>query len=110
MLNHSLKKHRSKYPLIVAVNPQLPAETVDALQQAGLDIRVVQNLAPKGKVTLIAERFADTWTKCAVFDFVEYDVSFAIRHRTELAATGLDRWGYDVTTKHGRIVQYTTTA
>jgi hypothetical protein len=50
-------------------------EARSALRQAGLEIRVVEPLLPSGKVTLIAERFADTWTKLALFDFEEYDVS-----------------------------------
>lgn len=73
VLAHSLKKVRSKYPLIVAVNPSLPQATRDVIEEAGLEVRVVEPLLPSGKVTLIAERFADTWTKLALFDFVEYD-------------------------------------
>jgi hypothetical protein len=46
-----------------------------AIEEAGLEIRVVKPLKPSGKVTLIAERFADTWTKLAVFDLVEFEVS-----------------------------------
>ena len=75
VLAASLKKYESKYPLVVAVNPALPMEARSALEQAGLEVRVVEPLLPSGKVTLIAERFADTWTKLALFDFEEYDVS-----------------------------------
>jgi hypothetical protein len=75
VLNHSLQKVKSAYPLIVAINPSVPPEARQALEEAGLEIRVVRPLKPSGKVTLIAERFADTWTKLAVFDLVEFEVS-----------------------------------
>jgi len=58
VLAHSLKKHKSKYPLIVAVNPKLPQETKDALVAYGLEIKEVSPLMPVGAVTTIAERFA----------------------------------------------------
>lgn len=74
VLHHSLKTHRSRYPLIVAVDTSIPKVAVDALSQAGLEVRVVKNLLPTGQVTTIAERFEHTWTKCCVFDFTEYDV------------------------------------
>jgi hypothetical protein len=77
VLAHSLRKHKSKYPLIAAVNPALPSETRTAMEGSGLEVRVVEPLVPKGEVTIIAERFVDTWTKLAVFDFTEYDVSRA---------------------------------
>ncbi len=47
------------------------------MEGSGLEVRVVEPLVPKGEVTIIAERFVDTWTKLAVFDFTEYDVSRA---------------------------------
>lgn len=75
VLAHSLKKYNSLYPLVVAVNPALPEETKQAVRDYGLEVREVKPLVPVGKVTTIAERFVDTWTKCAVFDFVEYEVS-----------------------------------
>lgn len=75
VLAASLRRYKSKYPLVVAINPALPPETRSALQEAGLEVRVVQPLLPSGKVTIIAERFVDTWTKLALFDFTEYDVS-----------------------------------
>jgi hypothetical protein len=75
VLAASLRRYKSKYPLVVAINPALPPKTRSALQEAGLEVRVVQPLLPTGKVTIIAERFVDTWTKLALFDFVEYDVS-----------------------------------
>lgn len=65
----------SSYPLIVAVNPALPQECIAALEEAGVEVRVVQPLVPVGEVTIIAERFVDTWTKLRVWEFDEFDVS-----------------------------------
>lgn len=73
LLAHTIKKYKSRYPLIVAVNPALPQEAKDTLRAYDLEVREVQPLLPKGEVTLIAERFADTWTKLTLFGFTEYD-------------------------------------
>jgi inositol 3-alpha-galactosyltransferase len=84
LLAHSLRHPTtqtnapSAYPLIVAVNPALPKECVTALEQAGVEVRVVQPLVPRGKVTTIAERFVDTWTKLRVWEMTEYDVSLPV--------------------------------
>ncbi|KAJ9113229.1 hypothetical protein QFC22_006068 [Naganishia vaughanmartiniae] len=80
LLAHSLRNPTtggpgSAYPLIVAVNPALPRECINALEQAGLEVRIVQPLVPRGKVTIIAERFVDTWTKLRVWEFDEFEVS-----------------------------------
>lgn len=74
VLAHTFRKYRSRYPLIVAVNPALPAECVEVLREAGLEVRVVQVIKPEGEMTLIAERFADVWTKLRAYEFVDYDV------------------------------------
>jgi hypothetical protein len=66
---------RSAYPLIVAVNPALPGDCVKALEKAGVRVRRVEPLVPRGRVTTIAERFVDTWTKLRVWGMEEYDVS-----------------------------------
>ena len=75
VLAHSLEKVKSSYPLIVAINPTLPDEARQVLESYGLNTILVQPLLPVGRVTTIAERFVDTWTKVAVFDLVDYDVS-----------------------------------
>lgn len=81
LLAHSLRHPTtqtdapSAYPLIVAVNPALPGECVRALEEADVQVRVVEPLVPVGKVTTIAERFVDTWTKLRVWEMTEYDVS-----------------------------------
>lgn len=75
MLSHSLRIHASRYPLVVAINPALPAEARRVIEAWGLDVRVVEPIKPVGAVTYIAQRFEDTWTKLTVFDFDEFDVS-----------------------------------
>lgn len=96
----------SAYPLIVAVNPALPKECIKALTDAGIQVRVVEPLVPVGPVTIIAERFVDTWTKLRVWEFEEFDVSASVcfgfgcgrigwREREErcgMAGGGLMRW------------------
>lgn len=69
VLAYSLRKVRSKYPLIVAVTPSLPKETINALVEFGLKTRPVESLRPRTEVPVVAHRFEDTWTKLAVFGF-----------------------------------------
>ena len=77
----------SAYPLIVCVNPALPEECIKALKDAGVEVRKVQPLVPSGKVTIIAERFVDTWTKLRVWELEEFDVSTS----AERSEDGLER-------------------
>lgn len=76
ILAHSLQKVRSKYPLVVAVTPSLQKEEVSSLIEFGLEVKVVEPLRPKMKVSIVAERFEDTWTKLVVFGFEEFEVNF----------------------------------
>lgn len=106
VLAHSLRKHKSQYPLIVAVNPALPQATKDALVEFGLEIKEVKPLTPVGEVTTIAERFVDTWTKIRVFDFAEYEVDFSCikaygSSSCKHIASGSHRRGYDVVAEYG---------
>ncbi|KAI9170875.1 Galactinol synthase 1 [Paramyrothecium foliicola] len=79
ILADTLKKHGSDYPLIVLYTPKLPESAVRALELEAQRSNIVPHkceylLPPKGtKVTLIAERFADTWTKLRVFELFDYD-------------------------------------
>lgn len=75
---------QSKYPLVVMVTPQLPAEAGDVLLRRGIIVRVVESLQPmEGGHTLAAHdtRFADTWTKLrysclGLFFFLQILVTF----------------------------------
>lgn len=75
VLAYSLRKVRSKYPLIVAVTPSLPQEAVNALVEFGLDVRLVEALRPRTKVPVVAHRFEETWTKLVVFGFEGFQVN-----------------------------------
>lgn len=85
LLAHTLRhpttspRDSSAYPLIVAVNPALPGDCIKALEDARVEVRRVEPLVPSGRVTIIAERFVDTWTKLRVWEFGEFDVSASPR-------------------------------
>lgn len=77
LLAHSLHEHRSAYPLIILYTQSLPSECLPALRrEASLTNAIlvpIDFLRPKTEVSLIAARFADTWTKLQVFSLIEYD-------------------------------------
>lgn len=75
VLAHSLRRVQSKYPLIIAVTPSLPKEKVDFLDKLSLDVVVVEPLKPNVEVSIVADRFEDTWTKLAVFGFEGVEVN-----------------------------------
>lgn len=75
LLAYSLKKHNSKYPLIVLTTASLPDALIPSLEEEcslsnSIHLRV-SSLAPPSQnlpPSLIAARFADTWTKLRVFE------------------------------------------
>ncbi|KAF2713986.1 glycosyltransferase family 8 protein [Pleomassaria siparia CBS 279.74] len=77
ILAYTLKKNTSVYPLIVLYTDTLPASSVRTLEleapHSNLILRRVPALVPRENihVCLIAERFADTWTKLRVFELHE---------------------------------------
>lgn len=78
ILAYTLKKNRSKYPLVVCYTPDLPSDAVRALELEGNKSNIIPHkcnylLPPPGtKIGLIASRFEDTWTKLRVFELFEY--------------------------------------
>ncbi|KAK4569898.1 hypothetical protein LTR86_002867 [Recurvomyces mirabilis] len=74
ILAHTLKKQGSRYPLIVYHTTNMKPEAIRALEleapKLNLILRPCELLLPAAniKVTLIAERFGDTWTKLRVFE------------------------------------------
>lgn len=74
ILAHTLQKHGSKYPLIVFYTPNLTSTALHVLtlqsKKSNLILQPCEPLLPRTdvQVTLIAERFGDTWTKLRVFD------------------------------------------
>lgn len=79
ILAHTLRKQASTYPLIVLYTDALPTSSVKVLEYESKSLNLVPRrvdvLLPKANihVSLIAERFADTWTKLRVFELFEYD-------------------------------------
>lgn len=77
VLAHTLKESGSAYPLIVLYTDSLPQSSLQVLQtessKSNLILRPVSALLPRKNVHvhLIAERFADTWTKLRVFQLHE---------------------------------------
>lgn len=74
LLAYSLQRVKSAYPLIVLVTSSLPSESVHALKDLNLKIQYVEPLRPKMQVSIVAERFADTWDKLRVFGLEGYEV------------------------------------
>jgi alpha-N-acetylglucosamine transferase len=79
ILAYTLQRNGSAYPLVVLYTPNLPKEARRVLEleapKCNMVLRECDHLLPPAgiKMTLIAERFADTWTKLRVFELVEYD-------------------------------------
>ena len=78
VLAHTLRQHQSAYPLVVLATPSLPQAARDVIVKAGLILRMIDYIEPQssGKMDAHDERFADTWTKLAVFGLTEYEVRF----------------------------------
>ncbi|KAK8038533.1 nucleotide-diphospho-sugar transferase [Apiospora rasikravindrae] len=74
LLADTLRRHGSQCPLIVLYTPKLSASAVRALEleapRQNMILRRCEYLLPPGdaQVTLIAQRFEDTWTKLRVFE------------------------------------------
>ncbi|KAI0177393.1 nucleotide-diphospho-sugar transferase [Pestalotiopsis sp. NC0098] len=74
ILAHTLRKN------VVLYTPTLSQNALQALRLEANESNIILRpcdvlLPPKNtQVTLIAERFADTWTKLRVFELAEYDV------------------------------------
>lgn len=78
VLAYSLKKHGSKYPLIVLFTDGLSQDCVSILEKEATHLQIIPSkieaLVPVDiKVTLIAERFEDTWTKLRAFQLLGYE-------------------------------------
>ncbi|KAF2766776.1 nucleotide-diphospho-sugar transferase [Teratosphaeria nubilosa] len=74
ILAQTLKRHGSKYPLVVYYTTNVKPDAIKALELEAPNLNLIlepcEQLLPREnvKVHLIAERFADTWTKLRVFD------------------------------------------
>ena len=74
LLDYSLKRVKSKYPLHVLVTPTLPQSSVQALKDAGCKIINVDVLRPQVEVSVVAARFTDTWDKLRAFGLEGFEV------------------------------------
>lgn len=79
LLAYSLKKHQSRYPLVILTTSTLSQSYMPAFQQECIltnsrHMQVKPLLAPANFLpeTLIAPRFEDTWTKLRVFELHKY--------------------------------------
>jgi hypothetical protein len=67
VLHYSLQRVKSAYPLIVLITPTLPSSSVAAMRALGIQVEQVEPLRPLVPVSIVAERFADTWDKLRAF-------------------------------------------
>ena len=65
VLNESLQRAGSKYPLVIMATPSLPLGSREALARQGLKVVTVDSLQPPNTHTLsdLDIRFADAWSK-----------------------------------------------
>jgi len=66
VLNESLKRAGSKYPLVIMSTQSFPSGAREALARQGLEVVTVDPLQPAPSTHTLCDldvRFADTWTK-----------------------------------------------
>ena len=73
LLNHSLLKHKSQYPLLILTTPSFPQTCIAVLDALGIQHRRIEPLYPEQQGHFLASQFEDTWTKLRVFELVEYE-------------------------------------
>ena len=79
VLDYTLRKVESAYPLVVFATPDLPARARDVLRERGVHLRDIDFLEPaaehRSQFPEHDHRFAETWTKLRCFELTEYEVS-----------------------------------
>ncbi|GAA5866592.1 hypothetical protein JCM8547_005469 [Rhodosporidiobolus lusitaniae] len=73
LLDDTMKRVKTRYPLVVLTTPSFPEEHLVLLETLGLQTQRIELLEPKGEITYIAERFRDTWSKLQAFALDEYE-------------------------------------
>lgn len=69
----SLKKVKTKYPLLVLCSKNVSEETVDLLKRRGIRCKVLTHNVSIGEInTGVFERWNYTFDKLQVFDLIEY--------------------------------------
>jgi len=74
MLDYSLKKNHSKYPLIALYTDTFPPEGLAALERRGIPKKHIPYLLPSTSKDFTNDpRFYDCWSKLTPFSLTEYD-------------------------------------
>lgn len=73
ILNDSLRKVGSKFPLVVVYTSSLEQEAIDTMRTLDIDHRFIEYIYPPKGISHIAERFVDTWTKLRICEMDTYD-------------------------------------
>lgn len=63
ILDYSLKKVATRFPLLVLYTSSLEQEAIQTMQKLGIQHQYVEYIHPPAGTSHIAERFVDTWTK-----------------------------------------------
>ncbi|CAI4215278.1 unnamed protein product [Parascedosporium putredinis] len=72
-LDYSLRKSHSAYPLVAFYTDTVPGWCLNAIQARNIITRRVEHIRPSSEREHDEDpRFADTWTKLAVFSLTEY--------------------------------------
>lgn len=74
VLEWALKKHQSKYPLVVLYTRELDPSCVNALIEKGIETLPIDSLQPETSPDLTSDpRFHSTWSKLALFNLTQYN-------------------------------------
>ncbi|GAA6017285.1 hypothetical protein JCM10207_003679 [Rhodosporidiobolus poonsookiae] len=73
LLDDTMKRVKTRYPLVVLTTPSFPEEHLVLLKALGIQTKRIELLEPTGDIQYIAERFRDTWSKLQAFALVEYE-------------------------------------
>ncbi|GAA5829762.1 hypothetical protein JCM11251_007871 [Rhodosporidiobolus azoricus] len=73
LLDDTMKRVKTRYPLVVLTTPSFPDEHLALLATLGIQTRRTQLLEPKGDIKYIAERFRDTWSKLQAFALTDFE-------------------------------------
>ncbi|KAG0172816.1 hypothetical protein DFQ28_006995 [Apophysomyces sp. BC1034] len=68
-----LRRVKTQYPLLVLHTDAVSLTVQKQLTRAGCRLKQISSIQPSAKVEYFTERFADTWTKLAVWDQDEFD-------------------------------------
>ncbi|CCG84157.1 protein of unknown function [Taphrina deformans PYCC 5710] len=66
ILNDSLLKVRSQFPLLVLYTASLEPEALETMAKLGIEHRFCEYIHPPAHISHIAPRFVDTWTKLRI--------------------------------------------